>query len=140
MGDSTRDDSIGSDELLFRRILVKEGKVDPRTKQVDPTAFAPRHFDDTGISLGRAAYETAEEEASRGTAKSEYYVAILSVERLRKFGIQVDPKPIPGHLGHAEMPSLTYENRHATEGLTHQIRDCVVDVVGPFEGTTPRKK
>ena len=127
---------IADGELLLRRIPASQNWVDLQTKSVDPLAFRPRQSDTTGLSLSRAKYGGPAKEAARGASGKQFYIAILSVDRLREVGIDVVPSPLPGHAGHAEIPALTFENRRSNQSreLVQRLRAAIVDVQGPFEG------
>lgn len=137
-GDSI--DSIADGELLFRRIPASQNWVDPQSKVVDPLAFRPRQNDTTGLSLSRAKYGSAAEEAGRGAKGKCFYVAILSIDKLRTVGIDVVASPLPEHEGHAEIPALTFDNRKSDRSreMVQHLRSSIVDIQGPFEGATER--
>jgi hypothetical protein len=111
---------------------------DPKTGELDPTAFAPhKQRDQTGISVYRVRHVTLEK-AAQGRPGKSYYVAVLRAGDLRKAGIRVVPQPnVPTGYdpAHAELPDLNAQNRKATITLERQ-RILVVrtlDVHGPFE-------
>lgn len=97
------DDRIADGEQLLRRIPASQNWVDIQTSSVDPLAFRPRQSDTTGLSLSRAKYGGPAKEAARGASGKLFYIAILSVDRLREAGIDVVSSPLPGHEGHAEI-------------------------------------
>jgi hypothetical protein len=136
MSDRTGTEPIADDELLYRRIPVSTGWFDPTIDtKPSPLAFRPRDDDDTGLSVVRGEPYNSIEAAAGGPSKKGYYVAILRAGDLRKNGILVEPKPIPGLQGHAEIVSLTVVNRDSDEArgmmvmLAHEI--CI-RVDGPF--------
>lgn len=98
------DDSepIADDEVLYRRVPASMGWYSPEMG-LDPRAFAPHKTNDaTGLSISRKKHKTVEE-AARGQPGKSYYVAILRAGDLRKQGIAVEPRSLPGDPGHAEM-------------------------------------
>lgn len=103
---------IADDELLYRRISMASGWYEPaRIPPLNPEAFRPnKKTDESGLSLWRAKYVTAQE-AARGPSGKPYYVAVLSAADLRAKGIEIVPRPLPGQPGHAEIPALTSANR-----------------------------
>lgn len=102
---------VADDELLYRRVPASQNWVSPDAKTVDPLAFRPRESDSTGLSLGRAVYETPQQAAARGSKGRQFYIAVLSARRMRAAGIQIAPRPLTADRGHAEVPELTFDNR-----------------------------
>lgn len=131
---------VADDELLYRRVPDSQNWVAPDAKTVDPLAFRPRESDSTGLSLGRAKYETPEEAAARGSKGRQFYIAVLSARRMRAAGIQIAPRPLASHPGHAEVLELTFDNRRTNRSreLVQRLRDCVVAIEGPFDGHATR--
>src|ERR1035438_515466 len=101
---------IGDDELLFRGVPVAMNWYDA-SAGLSPLAFRPRDGDATGISVLRGAPYNTPEAAGRGPSKKGYFVAILRAGNLRKNGILMQPAPMEGTSGHAEITSLTAANR-----------------------------
>lgn len=96
-------------------------------------AFAPRKDDTTGISVSRAEY-TSIEDASKGSSKHGYYVAVLRARDLRKYGIEVVPRPLPDDPSHSELPDLNYGNRkdERTLELQRVLVGLCLNVEGPY--------
>lgn len=131
MGDQA--EPIEDDEDLYRRIPLQY--FDPRQgREPSPHAFHPGKHDETGISLFRARYISPEEVAQNDRGK-QYYVAVLRAGQLRANGLDVVPRPDEHKAGHAEIPSLTYENRHndaAEEAKQLLARKLCREILGPF--------
>ena len=130
---------VGDDELLFRRIPAHTDWYNPLTRTISPAAFRPSDNDTTGLSFSRAQLNPLgpSQEAARGRAGKQYYVAVLKVADLRAAGIEVVPVPqLPSDPGHAEAPSVTSANRKLTPSRENiqLLRSLVVEVVGPFDG------
>jgi hypothetical protein len=128
-------DPIADDEILFRRIPCSTGWYDAvRTSPLEPEAFRPNHNDVSGISLSRQKYRTAAE-AARGRPGKSYYIAHLRAGELRAAGIDVVPSPVPDDPGHAEIPSLNYDQRKSRRAVEQREllagRLCL-KVEGPF--------
>jgi hypothetical protein len=117
-------------------VPASQNWVDLDANTVDPLAFRPRESDTTGLSVGRAKYESSEEEAARGSNGRRFYIAILSVCRMQAARIKVMPRPLANYPGHAEIPELTFENRRTDRAreVVQLLRDCVVAIEGPFDG------
>lgn len=132
MDDET--DPIEDSEIVFRRIpaSMKEW-YDSDTGEVSPEAFGPRKDEATGISFARQKYKSASE-AGRGRLGKSFYVAFLKVSDMRKAGIRVDSRPLPGDPGHSELPDLNCNNRKENETIEKQriLASLVVSVDGPF--------
>lgn len=66
--------------------------------------------------------------------------AVLSVRRMRAAGLEITPRPLESHPGHAEVAELTYENRRTDRSreLVQCLRDCVIAIEGPFDGHATR--
>lgn len=140
MGVSLADDPISDDELLLRRIPASQNWVSDDRKSVDPLAFRPTERDTSGLSIGRAKYETPAEEAAKGAQNKQFFVAVLSVSRIRDAGIQVVPKSLPSDPGHSEIPELTFANRRSDRAreLVQRLCACVLEIHGPFNGERVR--
>ena len=141
MEEAEADDPIGDDELLLRRIPASQNWVKTDTLHVDPLAFRPSERDTSGLSLGRAKYDTPVQEAAKGAHGRQFFVAVLSVSRMRQAGVQVVAKPLASDPGHAEIPDLTFANRRSdrVRELVQHLRACVVEIHGPFDGERARE-
>jgi len=142
MGEKRGTDPIRDDEVLLRRILTSENWYDPQTGKVELFAFRPRKSDVDGLSLARADFGSAAEEAARGRKGKEYWVAILTAADARARNIVIEPDPQPNSPGHARIPSLTYANRKSDASMETQraLAEMVVDVKGPLPGMTEPPK
>ena len=135
------DDSspIGDDELLYRRIPVSMGWYDPAIEPLpSPFAFGPRPDDDTGLSVVRGHPFNTAEQAARGPSKKGYFVAVVRAGDLRANGFDIEPRPIAGVAGHAEITSLTVANRDTDEAKSMMVKLAHVlclRVEGPFKTT-----
>jgi hypothetical protein len=124
---------ITDDELIYRRIPVSTGWYSPETG-LKPEAFAPHKVADiTGVSISRAKYKSVAE-AARGRPGKSYYVAVLRAGDLREREIAVEPQPLPGDPGHAELPDLTSSNRKTDQTIERQrlLASLCLRVEGPF--------
>lgn len=127
---------IADDEVLYRRVPASTGWYSPDSG-LKPEAFAPHKTNDaTGLSISRKKHKTVEE-AARGQPGKSYYVVILRAGDLRKQGIAVEPRPLPGDPGHAELPELNSSNRKTSETLERQriLVSLRLGVEGPFTMT-----
>lgn len=135
----TESDEIADGELLYRKIPVKFDWYDSSRNEVKPDAFRPTKYDTDGISVDRAWSESRQdfrrvEEAAQGR-QSEYYIAVLSADALKKGGFVIVPAPTPDNPGHALITDLTHENRKDVKSqedmvlLAHQL---TIEVKGPF--------
>ncbi len=139
MADFDTIEPIDDGEILHRRIPVSTGWYQPdKRPPLEPEAFRPNRFDGTGISVSREKY-TPLEQAARGQPGKDYHVAVFRAGDLRAAGIEVTAKPVEGNPGHAEIPSLRYENRKSRQAvewrflLAHRL--CL-RVEGPFHSPT----
>jgi hypothetical protein len=128
-------DPIDDEELLYRRIPVSQNWYDPAsTLPPSPKAFKPHRTNDaSGLSLYRARFKTAQEVAANDR-EARFYVAVLKAGDLRRRGVEVLPRPLPGDPGHAELPDLRSDNRDQTRCLELQLaltRLCV-SIEGPY--------
>lgn len=141
MTERDKGEEIDDDELLLRRIPAAQNWVSIDTKSVDPLAFRPRESDVSGLSFGRAKYDSPSQEAAKGARGRRFFVALLSVKLVREKGMTIVPKPFTGDLGHAEISDLTFANRRSdlARELVQCLRDCVVDIQGPFDGQRARQ-
>lgn len=128
-------DPIDDGEILYRRVPASTGWYDPRANPpLSPKAFHPIEGDATGLSVYRATY-TSLADAAKGRAGKRYYVAVMRAGDLRREGIAIEPRPLPGDPGHAELPGLTYVTRYSDGAdqakvlLAHRL--CL-RVEGPF--------
>lgn len=128
--------SIADDELLFRRIPEATHWYRPDTGFIDPAALSPNKNDVTGLSLGRAAFHSIEQEAAKGRVGKRYYVAVLPAAAAKAVGAVIVPRPLVDAPGHAEISNLTFQTRRSGESrkLVEAIRTAVIRVEGPFEG------
>lgn len=91
-------------------------------------AFKPRRDDDTGLSVYRARFLSVE-------SKQGYYVLALHVGELRDEGIAIVPRPLDDLPGHAEIPSLAYQDPEPNISVQHRrlLADRLVTAIhGPF--------
>lgn len=140
MDELAAESPIADDEFLYRRVPASQNWVTPDAKTVDPLAFRPRESDSTGLSLARALYESAQQSATRGSIGRQFYIAVLSVRRMRAAGVEITPRPLESHPGHVEVAELTFENRRTDRSreLVQCLRDCVIAIEGPFDGHATR--
>ena len=126
---------IDDDEILYRRIPVSQEWYDPNDDlPPSPEAFRPVKHDATGLSLSREKYKNIEE-AARGQAGKNYFVAVLRAGDLREHGIEVVACPQKEDPGHAGIPALNYEDRktdQAKEWKTILAHKLTIRVEGPF--------
>jgi hypothetical protein len=129
-------DSISDQELLFRRIPEATQWYRPDTGFIDPAAFTPNKNDITGLSLGRAAFQSTAQEAAKGRAGKTYYVAVLPVAVAKDAGAIIVPRPLANDPGHAEIVNLTFQRRKTDDSrkLIEVLRAAVIRVEGPFDG------
>jgi hypothetical protein len=123
------------EELLYRRIPVSTGWYDAnRTPPLEPEVFRPNRNDKTGISLARAKYKAIQQAAS-GRPGKQYHVAVLRAGDIRSHGMEIAARPLPDDPGHAEITSLTYDNRkskQAIEWRTLLAERLCLQIEGPF--------
>jgi hypothetical protein len=124
MADGPPAPPISDDELLYRRIPKSMNWYHPgEPAEVDDEAFRPHKLNDTtGLSFQRARSQShpefmTVEDAAKGPSKLGYVVAVLLVRVLRQQGILLEPRPIEGQAGHAEMPQLNSENRNSDQAV-----------------------
>lgn len=135
------EEPVDGDEIVYRRIPL--GCFDAANRLVAIAAFKPRSEDTTGLSVTRAKYHPCIEDVARNPRGRKYYVAVLKVSELRARGIEVAPRPLhaddPHHPdydpGHAELPQITYSQRHTNDVM--QLMEMLAtelcsDVQGPF--------
>ena len=136
MSDRNDAEPIADDELLYRRIPRSSGWHDPAIDaQPSPLAFRPRDDDTTGLSIVRGEPFNTVEGAAHGPSKKGYYVAVLRAGDLRQRGIVIEPKPIPGIRGHAEIVNLTVANRDTDNARSMMVvlaHELCLRVEGPF--------
>ena len=129
-------DAISDDELLYRRIPFRSDYFDPDVDpRPSPKAFRPRERDRTGLSVVRAELASPEE-AVRTDRGAPYYLAVLRAGDLREAGLVVEPRFLPDIPGHAEITSLTYENRASDASEAIQVRlaeSLCLKVIGPVK-------
>lgn len=125
-------DPLADDEILYRRVPVSKGWIDEHG--ISPDAFEPRMDDDTGISVYRARFVTVED-AAKGLGKRGYYVLAMRAGDLRAAGIHVVPMPHDDLPGHAEIPSLAYQEPESDVSMQHRellADQMVMAIHGPF--------
>ncbi len=126
---------VQDDEILYRRTPATTNWYDPsRTPPLEPEAFRPNRNDDTGISLSRAKYKTAEQ-AAVGRAGNQYYVAVLRAGDIWAAGMEVAARPLPDDPSHAEIPTLTYDNRKSKQTIEWRAllaEQLCLRIDGPF--------
>lgn len=104
-------ESVDDDEIVYRRLPIKPEFYNPAiSENPTPIAFRPREADSTGLSVFRAKFVSAEQVAKNPENRS-YYVISFRVGDLRANGIEVVSRPVPEKPGHAEITSLTFQNR-----------------------------
>ena len=131
---------IGDDELLYRKVPVKQDWYDLERSELKPYALNPREADITGISFDRAQSENhpefrSIEEAAIGQSRYGYYVAVFRVGDLRTEGLSVVADPLDDNPGHALLQDLTYSNRKepsSQEKMVLLAHRLVMQVDGPF--------
>lgn len=136
MGDGT--ERIEDEELLYRRVPIVQFNRTAEPPHPFPVAFRPKEVDTLGLSVTRAKYISSTEFAKLGQGK-QYYVAVLCAGDLREHGIEVEPRPIPGQPGHAELPGLTWDNRKNDDQELWQVlmaKKLCLDTKGPYPGNT----
>ena len=134
MADGDGTEPIEDDEQLYRRVPVNPQYFNPDVDLYPtPLAFRPRNEDTTGLSLSRAKYKTMQEVAANPRGRP-YYVAVLIAGELRARGIRVEPNPVPGDPGHAELPDLRYDNRSTDQAEEWQVALAtdLCEMHGPF--------
>ncbi len=63
-----------------------------------------------------------------------YYIVQMTVSELRRHGVEVEPRPKPGDPSHAEITSLTYDNRKSdrSKEIMVALANELCTVVGRF--------
>jgi hypothetical protein len=127
---------IADDEILYRRIPASLGWYNPATGSISPDAFRPTAWDDTGLSLTRRKYASAELVAASGSRGKQFYVAAFRASDLIANAIQPMPAPDADNPGHAEIPSLTFAGRKTSQSIQLRIKlvSLCHGVSGPFDG------
>jgi hypothetical protein len=123
---------VADDEILYRRVPVSKDWIDEHG--VWPDAFVPRPDDDTGLSVYRARFLSLED-AAKGLSKRGYYVLAMRAGDLRAEQIDVVPAPRDDLPGHAEIPSLAYQDPESEDALQEReiLADrLVVAIHGPY--------
>lgn len=135
MTELTGIEPVQDDELLYRRIPGSTNWYDPnRTPPLEAEAFRPNRNDETGISLARAKYKTIQQ-AALGRAGKEYCIAVLRAGDIRSAGLEVTAQPLPDDPSHAEIISLTYDNRQSKQAIewrTTLAEQLCLRIEGPF--------
>lgn len=130
--------TVDEEEYIYRRIPVSKGWYNPDTNLLSPEAFNPIKYDTTGLSVSRAIVTTIEN-AAQGPSPHGYYVAILRVGDLRKWGMDVVSKHLESNPGHAEIPGLTYQNKNTDQAKEWKVflaHELTLRVEGPFHIST----
>jgi len=126
---------IADEELIYRRIPVSQNLYNPDLNpSPDPRSFRPIKLDTNGLSLVRTKYSTPQQVAETGHGK-KYWIAVLKASDIRACTIQpldVVPAPLHDYPGHAEIPSLTYQNRRDTDVLQLWLADNCLEIIGPL--------
>lgn len=131
MSDGT--EPIADDEILFRRI--PQVWYDPAVDSCPtPQAFKPLKQDTTGLSVYRAKY--ADPARVVNPRNKPFFIASIRASDLRENGMEVVQRPIPPDgIGHAEIVTLTYDNRRskeAREQMQMLAEKLCLGVQGPF--------
>lgn len=138
MNPAEGNEPLSDDEIVYRRVSDKSGWYEPGSERsVAWEAFKPNRNDATGISVWRAKYLTAGETAARHARLNRYYVLALNVGRLRQIGVEVEPSPYEGGIGHASIVTLNYpayknDKNRLREFAEHIATKLVEHVEGPF--------
>jgi len=123
------------DEFLYRRIPVSTNWYEAkRIPPLEPEAFRPNRNDDTGISVSRAKYKTIDQ-AAIGRAGKQYFVAVFRAGDIRAAGMEIAARPLLDDPSHAEITSLTYDNRKSKEAIQWRAtlaEQLCLRVEGPF--------
>ena len=118
------------DEIVYRRIAFVH--FPPSEKQPQAGAFTPHSSDNTGLSLCRARYKTAEEVA-QGRPDRRYHVARMRVGDLNRLGLTViadDPDNDPAHAIIPELRRAVYlEDKDKGKAIANRIITEVAEVV-----------
>jgi hypothetical protein len=117
-------DPVKDDEFVYRRIHRNFYDANVPTL-IRSEAFRPRHNDDIGLSVFRAAFVQPADTLSNIDAgkRNEYYVARVAVQELRRLGLTVVPDPDPnGPLGRAVIPELNWQAYHADKQRLKQVQ------------------
>ncbi len=128
------EDAIDDEEVLLRRIPTRPDFMNPAAgSRPSRMAFRPREDDQTGLSVFRERYISAVD-LCRNSEGKRFYVARFLARDIRAVGMDVRPRRNGPKPGHAEIISLTFENRKDDKSETWQIfmaRELEMDVVGP---------
>ncbi|MCH7791638.1 MAG: hypothetical protein IID31_05070 [Planctomycetes bacterium] len=118
------------DEIVYRRIAFVH--FPPSEKQPQVVAFTPHPNDDTGISLWRERFITAEEVAQKRPDR-RCHVAKMLVRDLNSLGLTViadDPDNDPAHAIIPELRRAVYlEDRDKGKAIANRIITEVAEVV-----------
>lgn len=120
---------IADEELIFRRVPVRPGWY--ANGSLDARAFRPREDGETGISVSRGKYKSVAD-AARGMSPQGYFVVVFLAGKLRSHGVQIEPRPLPGDPGHAEIVSLTYQNAKSASSI--ELMDLIATLYERVEG------
>ncbi|MBI1827540.1 MAG: hypothetical protein HY287_09590 [Planctomycetes bacterium] len=134
---------IDKDEIVLRRIPATFEWYNPGLgKPIAWVAFKPNENDRSGISVWRRKYRPPCEVAARNAKPGRrYYVLGLRVALLRAIGITVEPSPLEGGPGHANLVNLSSDAyRRDKDGITQlakiiaeRLTICVDGPFGPFD-------
>lgn len=125
-------EAISDDEILYRRVPASKPWV--QGGEVLPEAFQPRREDTTGVSVFRKKFRELKD-AAVGPSKQGYYVLEMRAGDLRAAGIEIVPRVVDDLPGHAEIPSLAFQEPEGQTSLKHRqllAERLVVEVHGPF--------
>lgn len=131
-GEQPDAEPLDDDELVYRRIPVGDW-YNAERDEVSPLAFNPMKRDTTGLSVSRAKYTTPAE-CVRNDRGKHYHIAVLRVGDLREAGIEVEPSPVDGARGHAEIPSQRHGVRKEQASMEARVRmatELVLEVLNP---------
>lgn len=135
---ATESDPISDDEFVYRRIPISMSWYD-REKDLPPSpqAFRPhKERDKTGLSFYRANFVDPQTLAQNDRGR-QFYIAAFLVEDLRRAGLHIEPRPLPGDIpGHCEITDIRSDNRedmYVEEILVKLATElCIRPLDGPF--------
>ena len=134
-------DEILDSEFVMRRLPAKMPWYDP-LRGLMAEAFNPhKTSDEDGLSVSRMLtrehpeFLSPEALAETGLSRYGYFVAILSVKKLREAGLMIVRDPQPENPGHALIVNLRSDNRNSDEVAewTQMLAErLTTEVQGPF--------
>lgn len=132
---------VDQNERIYRRVHAGTGYYKP-DKPLSPKAFKPLSQDTDGISVTRARYVNAPQDAAAlGTVGKSYYVLEQRAGDLMGVGLTIKPSPqAPDDVGHAVIPELNIskgENDPTLLETMERAKNVSFIVHGPFPGTKP---